>query len=236
MTAFLDDRAEAHQIAVPVPHLRSHRHPRGQRADGSPVLPADRRWRPSRHARDEEPDDPRPGRLAARPHLRPQRPVSRHERRDIRGQTAAGRPPDRAAARRRRPAGRPARHDRGGHQRDHRREPWLDVRSRPHRQRRRCRHRTAHLRVRDGPAGRRGRRRSATAIHGRAADVPDPRVHRAGLGRPAEDAEAGRLPARRPARQGRDRGPVRDRAPGHLRDRERSSATARAGGSRCSRP
>ena len=157
--------SEAHQVTVSVPRLRSHRHPGGQRTDGSPVLPPDRRWRPSRHARHEEPDHARPGRLTARPHLRPQRPDPGHERPDVRREAAAGRPPDRATAGRRRPAGRTARHR-------PRRTSTRRSTATPDRPSTSSgspttstQHGPPHLRGRDRLAGRRGRRRGATAIH-----------------------------------------------------------------------
>ena len=55
----------------------------------------------------------------------------------------------------------------------------------------------------DDLPGRRRRRRGASPVHRRPADVADPRLHGPGLGRAALRRSRNGLPARRPARQGR---------------------------------
>ena len=99
--------------------------------------------------------------------------------------------------------------------------PGFDLRPRPDRRRRRREHRPPDLGIRGRPAGGRGRRRGAPPVHRRPAHVADPRLHGAGLGRSAQDAEGRRVPPGRPDRQGRPRGAVRDAAARRLRDRER---------------
>ena len=68
--------------------------------------------------------------------------------------------------------------------------------------------------------GSRGRGRGETAVRRRAADVADPRLHGSGLRRATPRPEAGRLPPRRPDRQGRHRSAVREQPAGHLRHAE----------------
>ena len=118
-------------------------------------------------------------------------------------------------------------HARGRHQRHDRRQPRLDIRSRPDRDRRGRAHCPPDLRGRVRPARGRGRGRGPTVVRRRAADVADPRLHGPGLRGATPRPQAGRLPARRPHRQGRHRGPVRDQPARHLRHAERRAERLR---------
>ena len=86
----------------------------------------------------------------------------------------------------------------------------------------------------DLPGGR-GRGRGQASVRRRAADVADPRLHGSRLRRATPRPQAGRLPPRRPHRQGRHRGPVRDQLARHLRHAERRAETPPAGRPRSSR-
>ena len=227
MSAFLDERPRPVRslsrflvfalvvvIAVSGPH-------------GAAVLPPDRRRRPAGDPRHAKSDGPGGDPVAARPDLRPERPRPRHQRRHVRRSSSGPsdlpleqRPAvvDRLAALLSMPAG----------------DINATIDGNPGSTFDLVRiasdvdetHRPADLRGRFRPARRRGRRRGSALVHRRPADVADPRLHGPGLRRAAPRAQAGRLPPRRPHRQGRHRGPVRDRAARHLRHARASSANA----------
>ena len=181
-------------------------------------------------ARRREPDGPRVDPVAARPDLRPQRPRARHERPDVRRQAPAGRPAAAVPTARSSSAWRPCS---GMDPADINTaidcNPGLGVRPRPDRRGRR-------------PERRRGSSRSRRpscpgvevvvearrAVHRRAAAVADPRLHGPVSAEQLADLQRARLPARRPDRQGRRRGLVRDRSARRLRRGDASSATPAA--------
>ena len=114
------------------------------------------------------------------------------------------------------------RHRPGRHPRGDRQQPGLGLRPRPRRAGRRRGHGAPHLRGGRRPAGRRGRDRGAARVRRWAADVADPRLHRAGLGRAAAatSSPTGYLPDDLIGKAGVERD-LRGRAPRHVRRGER---------------
>ena len=138
---------------------------------------------------------------------------------------------------------RPRRHAAGGaaadgssrDQRDDRWQPRLGLRSRSHRPGRR--RRTAQLISEAGfeLPGVEVAVEARRAVHRRATDVATARLHRPGLRRAAAGPAREGLSARRPARQGRTRGAVRDASCAARTARRRSLATRPGVAHRCCR-
>ena len=152
-----------------------------------------------------EPDGDQGDPLDPRPDLRPEGPVARVQRADLRDQDPAVGPAVHPARRGRRTAVRAPRDRRRRHQHDDRLEPRLALRPRPDRPGRADQDRQPDRRGAAGAARGRGRRRIEAPLHRRPADVSDHRLHGRDRCRDPQGAQGPGLPARRPDRPGRRR-------------------------------